>query len=187
MIHRKYRVRDCFVSIDQRAKPRIACVCFVSMRRIVFFRSKYCALIVYERYRLRASTLVYATPRAIGSSIDGTFAENILPRVRNVSIRFNRKGGQDKKGKQEARSLRARNSRTYTRPGPFIGESAGEERGWPGSCGVAEGLRGRKGERRTVVFHSHYRNVLPCALVAPRNKSLVTVTAVVLGGGAGGG
>jgi len=43
---------------------------------------------------------------------------------------------------------------------------AGEERGW---------------QRRTVVFHSHYRNVLPCALVAPRNKSSVTVTMAVRG------
>lgn len=35
----------------------------------------------------------------------------------------------------------------------------------------------------TVVFHSHYRNVLPCALVAPRNKSSVTVS---MGGAQGG-
>lgn len=46
--------------------------------------------------------------------------------------------------------------------------------GWKGSVGE---------ERCTVVFHSHYRNVLPCALVAPRNKSSVTVTT----GGAQGG
>lgn len=60
---------------------------------------------------------------------------------------------------------------------------------WPGSCGEAEGLHvegrvgGRAGwQRRTVVFHSHYRNVLPCALVAPRNKSSVTVTTARWGG-----
>lgn len=46
--------------------------------------------------------------------------------------------------------------------------------GWKGSVGE---------ERCTVVFHSHYRNVLPCALVAPRNKSSVTVT---MGGAQGG-
>lgn len=46
---------------------------------------------------------------------------------------------------------------------------------------LGKGLVGE--ERCTVVFHSHYRNVLPCALVAPRNKSSVTVT---MGGAQGG-
>lgn len=49
------------------------------------------------------------------------------------------------------------------------------------------GLEGCTVEERwcTVVFHSHYRNVLPCALVAPRNKSSVTVTMVGVQGGNG--
>jgi hypothetical protein len=46
---------------------------------------------------------------------------------------------------------------------------------------VREAEEGRGWQRRTVVFHSHYRNVLPCALVAPRNKSSVTVTMAVRG------
>ena len=50
----------------------------------------------------------------------------------------------------------------------------------------ARGLEGCTVEERcTVVFHSHYRNVLPCALVAPRNKSSVTVTMVGAQGGNG--
>lgn len=66
-------------------------------------------------------------------------------------------------------------------PGPFIGESA---TGWASRKGVCWGWKGSVGEERcTVVFHSHYRNVLPCALVAPRNKSSVTVT---MGGAQGG-
>ena len=52
---------------------------------------------------------------------------------------------------------------------------------WNRSGATAKQWRGVRGlctveERCTVVFHSHYRNVLPCALVAPRNKSSVTVT-----------
>lgn len=46
---------------------------------------------------------------------------------------------------------------------------------------VREAEERRGWQRRTVVFHSHYRNVLPCALVAPRNKSSVTVTMAVRG------
>lgn len=75
-------------------------------------------------------------------------------------------------------------SPTYTRiKTQFFHRRAGEGgEGWPGSCGEAEGLHeggGSGWQRRTVVFHSHYRNVLPCALVAPRNKSSVTVTMLV--------
>lgn len=63
-------------------------------------------------------------------------------------------------------------------PGPFIGGSL-----QPGGRTEKGCAGGGRGEVHTVVFHSHYRNVLPCALVAPRNKSSVTVT---MGGAQGG-
>lgn len=63
-------------------------------------------------------------------------------------------------------------------PGPFIGGSL-----QPGGRTEKGCAGGGRGEVHTVVFHSHYRNVLPCAFVAPRNKSSVTVT---MGGAQGG-
>lgn len=61
----------------------------------------------------------------------------------------------------------------HTAPRPFIVGVAGRRE--EASEGVVAGGC-TVGERCTVVFHSHYRNVLPSALVAPRNKSSVTVT-----------
>jgi len=87
--------------------------------------------------------------------------------------------------KKKKRSVR--DSRTYTQIETQSFHRRVEE-GWGGQLQqsgrvVREAGVGRGWQRRTVVFHSHYRNVLPCALVAPRNKSSVTVT---MGKGIGG-
>jgi len=92
-----------------------------------------------------------------------------------------------KENKKKKRSVRARDSRTYTQIETQSFHRRVEE-GWDGQLQqsgrvVREAGVGRGWQRRTVVFHSHYRNVLPCALVAPRNKSSVTVT---MGKGIGG-
>lgn len=60
-----------------------------------------------------------------------------------------------------------------SKPRSFIAKPVGGQAAAAKRKGCTE--RGGR-QRSTVVFHSHYRNVLPCALVAPRNKSSVTVT-----------
>lgn len=107
----------------------------------------------------------------------------------HIHIRLSSKSERERKRiREKKREFYALAIRVHTRESklsPFIGQPG--KGGRAGSCGEAEGLyvkragEGRGWQRRTVVFHSHYRNVLPCALVAPRNKSSVTVTMVVRG------
>lgn len=87
-------------------------------------------------------------------------------------------------GGKEARILHVCNSRTYIHANrnSVLSSEGGGRAAAAKRKGCTE--RGERWQRRTVVFHSHYRNVLPCALVAPRNKSSVTVT-VVVGGARG--
>lgn len=108
----------------------------------------------------------------------------------SISVRLeseNERGRRKKRGKEASFTWSRFAYIRKSKLSPFIRELEGV--GWSGESGVAGQLRrsgrvARRGQRRTVVFHSHYRNVLPCALVAPRNKSSVTVT-IVVGGVAG--
>jgi len=79
-------------SDKQAGKPRLVRLfCFDRTRRLAFFRRN--IALSSRRHCLRdpASTLAYATPRAIGSSINGASLEKTLLRIRNISIRFNQK------------------------------------------------------------------------------------------------
>lgn len=145
------------------------------------FPSNWHNLTVHPSYACRATNITHTSITRVSRAHDRwDFSER--GRFFNRAI-FLRRGGFDARSTRVhahtyTRRVRARVHASYRSP-PVL--SLGSLQ--PGGRIEKGCAGGGRGEVHTVVFHSHYRNVLPCALVAPRNKSSVTVT---MGGAQGG-